>query len=188
MKKIVSSMPIVAFLAMASTAGLAQTPEKGTETQKFYKLEFTIKEVEAGKVLNSRSYSVIAVHDARAKGVSIRAGTKIPVNVGPANSGVGGNFSFFDIGVNIDCQVMAEVDGRLSLSVNGDISSMPTTAETTGQAAGGASGPPTIRQNRWVSVVTIPLRKPTLVFASDDMVSKRQMQMEVTATPAGTQP
>lgn len=181
MKKIVSSMPIVAFLAMASTAGLAQTPEKGTETQKFYKLEFTIKEVEAGKVLNSRAYSVIAVQDAKGNRVSIRAGTKIPMNVG-------GNFSFWDIGVNIDCQVMAEVEGRLSLSVNADISSTPTAAEPAGQAAGGANAPPAIRQNRWVSVVTIPLRKPTLVFASDDMVSKRQMQMEVTATPAGTQP
>lgn len=181
MKKIVSSMPIVAFLAMASTAGLAQAPEKGTETQKFYKLEFTIKEVEAGKVLNSRSYSAIAMQDAKGNRVSIRAGTKMPMNVS------GGNFNFWDIGVNIDCQVMAEVEGRLSLSVTADISGIPTTAETAGQAAGGANGPPAIRQNRWVSVVTIPLRKPTLVFASDDMVSKRQMQMEVTATPAGTQ-
>lgn len=182
MKKIVSSMPIVAFLAMASSAGLAQAPEKAAETQKFYKLEFTIKEVEAGKVLDSRSYSVIAAQDAKGNRVSIRAGTKIPVNAG-------GNFSFWDIGVNIDCQVMAEVEGRLSLSVNADISSTPTAAETAGQAAGGANGPPAIRQNRWVSVVTIPLRKPALVFASDDMVSKRQMQMDVTATPvAGAQP
>lgn len=182
MRKINMSMPIVALLAMVPAAGLAQAPQKGAEAQKFYKLEFTLKEVEAGKVLNSRSYSVIAVDDLKARGVSIRAGTKVPVSSG-------GNYSFFDIGVNIDCQVTAEVEGRLSLSVNADISSVPATAESAGQAGGGASGPPTIRQNRWVSVVTIPLRKPTLVFASDDLVSKRQMQMDIMATPiAGSQP
>lgn len=189
MKTILMSMPMVALLAMASDAGFAQAPEKSAEAQKFYKLEFTIKEVEAGKILNSRSYSVIAMQDATTNRVSIRAGTKVPVSVGPVNAGVGGTFQFIDVGVNIDCYTKGEVDGRLSLSVNADISSAPTAGETPSQLPGGAIAPPSVRQNRWVSVVTIPLRKPTLVFASDDLTSKRQMQMDITATPiAGNQP
>ncbi len=176
MRTILMTVPTMAFLTMASSAGLAQAPEKSAEAQKFYKLEFTLKEVDAGKVLNARSYSVIAVQDPKSNRVSIRAGAKVPVNVG-------GNVNFWDVGVNIDCYVLAEVDGRLSLSITADVTSTPTTAESAGQAGGGTSGPPTIRQNRWVSVVTIPLRKPTLVFASDDLVSKRQMQMDITATP-----
>jgi hypothetical protein len=42
---------------------------------------------------------------------------------------------------------------------------------------------PTIRQNRWVSTVAVPLKKPTVIFSSDDLTSKRQMQLELTATP-----
>jgi hypothetical protein len=42
---------------------------------------------------------------------------------------------------------------------------------------------PVIRQNRWSSNVVVPLKKPTLIFASDDATSKRQMQLELTAAP-----
>jgi hypothetical protein len=31
--------------------------------------------------------------------------------------------------------------------------------------------------------VIVPLKKPTVVFSSDDVASKRQMQLELTATP-----
>jgi hypothetical protein len=43
--------------------------------------------------------------------------------------------------------------------------------------------PPIIRQNRWGSHVLVPLKKPTVIFSSDDLTTKRQMQLEVTATP-----
>ncbi len=46
-----------------------------------------------------------------------------------------------------------------------------------------APGRPTIRQNRWTSVTIVPLKKPTLLFSSDDPMSKRQMQLELTVTP-----
>jgi hypothetical protein len=31
--------------------------------------------------------------------------------------------------------------------------------------------------------VIVPVKKPTVIFVSDDMSSKRQMQLELTATP-----
>jgi hypothetical protein len=42
---------------------------------------------------------------------------------------------------------------------------------------------PSIRSNSWSSVVIVPLKTPTLIFSSDDPASKRQMQLELTATP-----
>jgi hypothetical protein len=43
--------------------------------------------------------------------------------------------------------------------------------------------PPVVRQNKWNSGVIVPLKKPTVVFSSDDLTTKRQMQVELTATP-----
>ena len=42
---------------------------------------------------------------------------------------------------------------------------------------------PMIRQNRWTSNVVVPLKKPTVIFSSDDLTTKHQMQLELTATP-----
>ena len=42
---------------------------------------------------------------------------------------------------------------------------------------------PVIRQNQWTSMVTVKVGKPTMVFSSDDVSSKRQMSVELTATP-----
>jgi hypothetical protein len=60
----------------------------------------------------------------------------------------------------------------LNLRVDTDISSVAQ-----------ESNPPVVRQNKWDSNVTVPLRKPVVVFSSDDLTSKHQMQLEITATP-----
>jgi len=94
------SLPILA-LAIAAGAAFAQTPEapKSPEPSKFYKLEFVVQEVEGGKALNSRSYSTQAASDAR-DGASIRAGSKMPI----ATGGQANQFTYIDVGVNIDCR------------------------------------------------------------------------------------
>lgn len=145
-----------ALLVLAATCG-ADTPPK------FYRLDFVLKEVEANKVLNSRSFVMMAP-SARG-GNSIRTGSKIPV------LNKEGGFTFVDVGVNIDCGNVQEVEGELSMRLTVQITSAVT-----------ESAPPIVRQNRWSSDTIVPLRKPTVVFSSDDATTKRQMQVEVTAT------
>ena len=41
---------------------------------------------------------------------------------------------------------------------------------------------PVIRQNRWSAVASVSLGKPTTLFSSDDIASKRRMEVELTAT------
>lgn len=141
----------------------------------FYKLDFVIKEVEAGKVVNSRNFSsMIAVGSYG----SIRTGGRTPVTTGTAsgtNPLVNTQYSFFDTGVNIDFKDLREMTDRLALQVSVDVTSIPPTSET-------PNLPPTTRQNRWSSFVVVPLGKPTMVHASDDLASKRQLQVELTAT------
>lgn len=156
-------------LAMAAGTCLCQT----IEPTKFYKMEFVVKEVEGTKVVNSRSYFMTLPVDVPGQGSqsgSIRTGSRVPT---PTNTG-GGGFNYIDVGVSIDCKFLREVQSDVSVYITADISSH--TIEPNLPA-------PVIRQNRWTSMVLVPIKKPTVVYASDDTTSKRQMQLEVTATP-----
>jgi len=168
-------------IAIALTTAFAQNPEpaKNTEPGKFYRLDFVVKEVEGGKVLNARAYSMMTAGDAR-ETAAMRTGTKVPVNMGST----GTSFQYIDVGVNIDCRSIKEVQRDLSLYVAAEISSLPsepaqpTTAAITGMG-------PAVRQNRWSSWVIVPLKRSTPIFSSDDPTSKRQMQVELPVTPIG---
>ena len=85
---------------------------------------------------------------------------------------VGSGFTYVDVGVNIDVKRVTRVQDELMLDL---------IAETSG-AVDGAT-PPIIRQTKWNSTVLIPIRKSVNVFSSDDPASKRQLQLDVTATP-----
>jgi hypothetical protein len=147
------------LVALALTAGTCLAED--SVPSKFYKLDFTVKEVEGSKVLNTRTYSVmVAAETGGQKACLIRTGSKVPtVNGSP---GANPQFTYIDLGVNIDCgSVVKEVPGGLSLGVNADISSALQEPATS------PSLPPIIRQNRWSSSVVVPLK----------------MQLELTATP-----
>jgi len=141
--------------------------------QKFYKLDFVVKEVEGARVLNARAYSITGSSTTdRSYTWSIRTGTRVPFQVGGSPSG---QINYLDVGVSIDCHTIKELPNGLSLTVSADISSIPQ--ESTQSAV------PVVRQNRWVSNVVVPLRKPLVIFSSDDLTTKHQMQLELTATP-----
>ncbi|MEO7144303.1 MAG: hypothetical protein ABI165_12470 [Bryobacteraceae bacterium] len=156
------------FLAATAMAGtcFAQNPE----AVKFYKLNFVVKEVDGAKVVNSRAYSMIVSTDKSARPTSVRTGSKVPYQVSN-----GGGFQYADVGVNIDCYQVRDDGNNLSLAVGADISSMTQEPGTTLQ--------PVIHQNKWNSTVVVPLKKPVMIFSSDDATSKRQMQLELTASP-----
>ena len=148
---------------LLAITGLAQNPENS----KFYKLEFTVKEIEGTRPASSRTYSMVAVADG--PNSSIRAGSKVAI------PGTSAQVSFIETGVNIDCRQIKEIQNELSLTVTADISSAAQEGTTPSY--------PVIRQNKWGSNVMVPLRKPTLIFSSDDIMTKRQIQLELTATP-----
>src|SRR5271154_2730100 len=103
---------ILAILLITGT-GFAET----AEPPKFYKLDFVVKEVEGGKVLNARAYSMLASTDSNS---SLRTGSKVPT---PTPQG-GAPASFIDVGTNIDCRSIKEVQQHdLALFVTAEISS-----------------------------------------------------------------
>ena len=164
---------ILYLVALALMAGACFAQDAAPT--KFYKLEFVVKEVEGTRVLNSRAYSVTASTDKAGERCQIRTGSKVPL---PATGpGVGaGQFTYLDVGVNIDCSSLKETQVGVSMQVSADISSLPqeSSVPVSGQV---------IRQNRWTSHVVVQPKKPTVIFSSDDLTTKHQMQLELTATP-----
>jgi hypothetical protein len=160
---------ILGSLALLIAAGSCFCED--AEPTKFYKLDFVVKEVQGAKILNARTYSAVASAGNRMS--EIRAGSKLPYI---SKQGATTEYQQIDVGVSIDMHEVKEIDNRLSFSIMVEISSV----------AEGPSAPtdhPIVRQNKWSSNVTVPLKKPTLLFSSDNVDSKSQMQVEVTATP-----
>ncbi len=166
-------MKIVSVIALMMAAGLSASGAM-QDSPKFFKLDFVVKDSDAGKTVSSHAYSVRAAVEAR-DGASIRTGSKLPLATGTASGGAL-QFTYFDVGINFDVRHLRESDGEVSLELVVDVSSVveePT--EKTRQ--------PVIRQNKWNSLVTVKIGKPTIVFSSDDVSSKRQMSVELTASP-----
>jgi hypothetical protein len=153
-------------------AGAAQPAEK-----KFYHLDLVVKEVESGKTVNARAYSMNVAENER---TSTRTGSRLPVPSGGPTVAGKTQFTFVDVGTNIDCSNAREVtQNQLALYVSVDISSVLNVSVGTEPDASA----PVVRQVKWSSPVIVQLRKPTTVFSSDDPTSKRQMQLEITASP-----
>jgi hypothetical protein len=157
---------VTGVLAFAMAAGTCFCED--AESLRFYKLDFVVKEVQGTKILNSRAYSTV-VSTGNSHG-EIRAGSKLRYNSG------GNQYQMVDVGASIDAYEVREVQNHLSLRIKAEISSVP-------EGASDNLGPSVIRQNTWGSTVIVPLKKPTLVFSSDNADAKSQMQIELTATP-----
>lgn len=144
---------------------------------KFYRLDFVVKELDEAKVVSSKKYSTFISTDessTQVRGASIRTGSKVPYQIG--GPGPSTQYNYADVGVNIDCLKIRELSGHLMVHVIAEISSVPA-------PEGPVTMAPVVRQNRWTSVATIEPAKPTTLFSSDDLNSKRKLQLELTATP-----
>jgi len=164
---------LVTGLSSAQNAPAKGAAVPNAET-KYFHLDFVIKDLEGGKTVNARNYSM-TVSTSKDR-TSIRSGNKLPVLAGPrsANSSSDAAYTYVDVGTNIDCWNAEEVQGELALMVTAAVSI----------AADGPDGSaPVIRQVKWNSPVIVPIRKPTVIFSSDDPSSKRQMELELTAVP-----
>jgi hypothetical protein len=176
MQKTMKFVWIGMVAAMLAAPCFPQAAEnKPDEPTKYFRLDFTVKELEGGKVVNARSYST-SLSNQKGDSVSIRTGDKVPIVTGKDQ------VSYQDVGVNFDCNSLKLVDNQVALHINTTISSV--VADVQGKAPGESSpGAPLIRNTSWGSTVLVPLRKAVTVFSSDGATTKRQTQLELTATP-----
>lgn len=165
---------VVAVLLCGLGAARAQQSEaaakpKAEEMEKpptAYRLDFSMNEMEDGKIVNSRQYSLnLNAGD----GNSLKIGTRVPVETKQ------GEFQYIDVGTNIWARIR-ERSHELALEVRADITNF---AVPDPQSHGSM---PLLRQLQINGSTVVPLAKPVVIGIVDDPNSKRQFQLTVTAT------
>jgi hypothetical protein len=141
-------------------------------TENFFKLAFVMYELDDGKRTNQRDYMLIGRTDNQPS--SIRVSTRVPVYTEEKK------MTYVDAGLTIRCSLKEQVDSRVQLHCDIEISSFVRPE----QIAGGNAGPaaPVLRTTRTESWALLALGKPATFTTVDDINSAKHMQIEVTAT------
>jgi hypothetical protein len=165
------------LLLILGLVSLVAAQEAPKHVQKIYKVVFLLYEVEDGKKINERTYTVpVTSVDGSPRDSSITVGTRVPVATATTtdNNTV---FQYLDVGLKIDCN-LTEQDNKFIVHGDVELSSLVLPDHGTGPL----SLQPVIRRIRQTFTTLVPPGKPTLVTTADDINSKKSMQMEVTAT------
>jgi hypothetical protein len=158
--------------ANAKNAAEAEAKEGEAEARKAttpYRLDFAVYEIEEGKKVNTRQYSMNLI-DADAN--EIKIGTRVPVETKTAVGNMP-QLEYLDVGTKIWCRLSEHSNG-LQLWVRSDISNFAPGSQPGGQ--------PIIRQMQINASTVIQAGKPLVIGSVDDPNSKRQYQLEVTVT------
>ena len=143
------SAPVLAQEAPQQENKTSPAPQAGH----FYRLTYTVEELsESGRIINTRTYATnLEIGGGPAR---IRVGNRVPIA-----EGSGGQYRYFDFGINIDSNHAEERNGKLALEVTAEMNDaiLPSSQ--------GVQGEPTVRQNKWSANVLVPIRKPTVIFS-----------------------
>jgi hypothetical protein len=167
------ALAVAMLLVVLGTMAWAQAnPPKPPEPRMtaVYKLDFVIAEVEDGKRVNSRTYTLMAKDNAWA---TTNASTRVPVTTGTGGTG-GQQIQYTDVGLSLRFRFREEGD-YVIVEGNTNIESFAIPEQAT-------SGMPVTRRiSSDVAAAVVP-GKPTIISSVDDTNTKKRYQVEVTAT------
>jgi hypothetical protein len=175
----------ISLTAQFASAQDKEKSDKATETVSApkvkplqpYRLDFAFNEIEDGKVINSRHYSMNVTGGGSN---DIKIGTRVPVASSSGQPGQPAQFQYIDVGTSINVQLRERGD-EFELVVRSDVSNIDLSihAENVNFKL---LDDPIIRQIRIEGDTLLVVGKPILVGSVDDPNSKRQFQLEATAT------
>jgi hypothetical protein len=165
-------LQLLMVLGLVSAVVAQETP-KGP-IQKIYRVVFLIYEVEDGKKINERTYTLAVMSvDGKPRDSSMRVGTRVPIAGGDKQ------VQYIDVGLSIGCNVTEQED-RFIVHGDVDLSSFAMRPDQDGSAPSG--GNPVLRNVRETFTTLVVPGKPTTATTMDDINSKKRLQVEVTAT------
>jgi hypothetical protein len=147
-------------------------------TENFFKLAFVMYELDDGKRTNQRDYMMIGRTDNLPS--SIRVATKVPITT--AEKGGDKAYTYTDVGLRINCSMKEQVDRRLQLHCDIEISSFIRPEQIANATGNAGLAAPFLRTTRTDSWALLTLGKPAILTTVDDINSTKRMQVEVTAT------
>jgi hypothetical protein len=186
-KRIVITLALALFMAgfaslpwaaaQEKTAPAESAPKEGEAQLKpsdSYKLEFTVNELESGKKINSRSYSMLiraVAHPKWTDTKQLRVGSRIPVEMSADK------FQYQDVGMDIDCRLLPMENGKVLIGTNWHYSSVAGE-----QVLNQGAQHPVFRQVSSNVEAVVPLDKPTVISEVDDVASTHRFVFEVKVT------
>jgi hypothetical protein len=185
MRRVIASEELTMRMSSAIAAATlcAIALPAGAQDQKpgplFYQVRFAIRENSAPSASGVRNYTMILASNR--KGV-FSVGDRVPVataayEAGAANAGMSTQFTYIDVGANIECLVF-EAGSKLALQ---GVINM-TSLEKRERKPGVSSPNPIIGQTKLNLDAAVDLGKPTIVAAIDDPLNTRKLQVEATVT------
>jgi hypothetical protein len=147
-------------------------------TENFFKLAFVMYELEDGKRTNQRDYMMIGRTDNQPS--IIRVSTKVPITT--AEKGGDIQYTYTDVGLKINCSMKEQVDRRLQLHCDVEISNFIRPEQIANATGNAGPAAPFLRSMRIESWELLTLGKPAILTTVDDINSTKRMQIEVTAT------
>ncbi|MGH9494794.1 MAG: hypothetical protein ACRD3B_07350 [Candidatus Sulfotelmatobacter sp.] len=175
---LVGSAGLLVVLATSILPAAAQEASKtksdAAQVGHAYRLDFTLNELEDGKRINFRQYSINLNGGDHS---DIKIGTRVPVESGKA-----GEYQYLDVGTSIWCRMRDYRDvpwlgDDLLLDVQADISNFAGSDQP--RQPGPMPGP-LIRQMKVNANTIAVVGKQISLGTVDDPNSKRQFQLEVT--------
>jgi len=159
------------FSALVLTLAMLAPATMRAQESTTFKVDFTIRDTGDAGGKTGRKYSLLVN---RAEKSTFKVGNRVPVATGSqsANAMVNTQFSYIDVGLNIDCRV-AETGAKLALHADLDISTavMPEKNNPVQN--------PTISSIRLNIDTTVMPSKPTVIASFDDPVTGRKFDIDV---------
>lgn len=160
---VVGLMVTAAFGQQATPQPPQRPPEENLNAA--YRVDYVIAEVENGKKVNTRTYSLMIDEGGEA---NMHLGMKMPVQAekGPI---------YLDVGVRIDCRLKPREGNNVWLSTRFELSTVSDQAQT-------ASGAVPLRTVEWSERTVLPVGKSTDIAGGDDLSSQKRFELSVTVT------
>ncbi len=149
----------------------AKTEKQPAKPLSAYKLQFVLLELQDGKVVNTREYSLI-MQDGRNRMADLKIGSRVPVKNEK-------DFTYMDIGTNIRCYDLQAQSPNVALNCTVEISNfaLPEQKLQTGIATA-----PVLNQIRSDIPAVVEEGKQTVVGFTDDPNSTKRYEIALTAT------
>lgn len=166
------ALTVVADIRQGFAQDSAKAATDAAEPGHAYRLDFTVSEVEEGKKVNSRQYSM----NLRGGDVSeVKIGSRVPVDT------KNGEFQYIDVGTNIWCRMRDLKDitwlgNDVLLDVRSEINNFAVPDQL------GQNMRPILRQLKIDASTIAVVGKPLVIGSVDDPNSKRQFQLELIIT------
>jgi hypothetical protein len=164
----------VACLPWAAAQETAKQSEVQPKPADSYKVEFTVNELDNGKKINSRSYSMrlrTGVLPEWSGWEHVRVGSRVPYAV------EADKFQYVDVGMDIDCRLMPMGNSNIVIAANWGYSSVEG-----GRMVSANTQNPVVRQVRSDMEAVVPQDRATVISELDDVASTHHYVFEVKVT------